>query len=169
MLRVMHADDTPHRLALGVALGVLIALTPTVGVQLFLYFPIAWLIRANAIVGIPFLFATNVFTIVPVYMAQYSIGAFVLGRDSLAPDNWKALAADHGNWWDEAQFIWHFTWEHIEPLGIGAFATAVPLALIAYVVMSSVVKAYRMRKFGSCTVPAHHRQAIARPTGGDRA
>ena len=34
--RILHADDTPHRLALGIALGVFVAWTPTVGLQMVL-------------------------------------------------------------------------------------------------------------------------------------
>lgn len=163
MLRVMHADDTPYRLAMGVAAGVFIALTPTVGIQMLIIFPICWCLRANAIVGLPFLFVTNVFTMVPIYMVQYGIGAFVLGRDALKVDDWRQLTADHGNWWAELKYMWHFTWEHIEPLGIGAIATALPAAIASYIAVSWMVKAYRMRKFGSIEVPVHHRVKRRKP------
>ena len=34
--RVLHVDDTPHRIALGVALGFFVTWTPTIGVQIVL-------------------------------------------------------------------------------------------------------------------------------------
>ena len=44
--RVLHVDDTPHRIALGVAAGIFIAWTPTIGFQMLLtiLLAIAWLI-----------------------------------------------------------------------------------------------------------------------------
>ena len=34
--RVLHVDDTPHRIALGVAVGIFVAWTPTVGLHMIL-------------------------------------------------------------------------------------------------------------------------------------
>jgi len=75
---ILHLDDTPHRIAWGVFLGAMIAFTPTLGLQIVLYLPIAALLRANKLSGIPILFISNPFTAVPLYYTTWSVGAAVL-------------------------------------------------------------------------------------------
>jgi uncharacterized protein (DUF2062 family) len=75
---VLHLDDTPHRIAWGVFIGAMIAFTPTLGFQIVLYLPVAAILRANKVSGIPILFISNPFTAVPLYYATWSIGAAVL-------------------------------------------------------------------------------------------
>ena len=67
--RVLHADDTPHRIALGVAAGLFIGLTPTVGFQMVLAVALAAALRANKVVCIPMVWITNPFTIIPIYIS----------------------------------------------------------------------------------------------------
>jgi uncharacterized protein (DUF2062 family) len=75
---ILHLDDTPHRIAWGVFIGTMIAFTPTLGLQIILYLPIAALLGANKISGIPILFISNPFTAVPLYYTTWSVGAAVL-------------------------------------------------------------------------------------------
>ena len=75
---ILHLDDTPHRIAWGVFIGTMIAFTPTLGLQIVLYLPIAALLRANKISGIPILFISNPFTAVPLYYTTWSVGAAVM-------------------------------------------------------------------------------------------
>jgi len=75
---ILHADDTPHRIAWGVFIGAMIAFTPTLGLQIILYLPVAALLRANKVSGIPILFISNPFTAVPLYYTTWSVGAAVL-------------------------------------------------------------------------------------------
>ena len=75
---VLHLDDTPHRIAWGVFIGSMIAFTPTLGLQIVLYIPLAALLRANKVSGIPILFISNPFTAVPLYYTTWSVGAAVL-------------------------------------------------------------------------------------------
>ncbi len=152
MLKVLHADDSPHRLAMGVAIGLFIAFTPTFGIQLLLFFPLCWLLRGNSVVGFPALFATNMFTIIPVYMVQYWIGARMLGTDPWAAD-FRVLDQTYDSWWQSVQGYMTFTLKHVGPLGLGSGVTALLISLTGYVCMSAIVKQYRMRKFGSYCVP----------------
>ena len=45
--RVLHVDDTPHRIALGIAVGIFITWTPTIGMQMILTVLISALVGAN--------------------------------------------------------------------------------------------------------------------------
>jgi len=75
---ILHLDDTPHRIAWGVFIGAIIAFTPTLGLQIVLYIPIAALLRANKLSGIPILFISNPLTAVPLYYTTWKVGAAVL-------------------------------------------------------------------------------------------
>ncbi len=79
---ILHLDDTPHRIAWGVFIGTMIAFTPTLGFQIVIYLPLAALLRANKISGIPILFISNPFTAVPLYYATWSVGAAVMNPDT---------------------------------------------------------------------------------------
>lgn len=75
---VLHLDDTPHRIAWGVFIGAIIAFTPTLGLQIVIYIPVAALFRANKVSGIPILFISNPFTAVPLYYTTWWVGAAVM-------------------------------------------------------------------------------------------
>ena len=76
--RVLGLNDTPHRIAWGVFLGFLIAMTPTLGFQLLIYVGVAALLRANKVSGVPFLFISNPFTAAPLYYFVWWVGSLVL-------------------------------------------------------------------------------------------
>jgi len=78
---VLHLDDTPHRIAWGVFIGAIIAFTPTLGLQILIYIPVAALLGANKVSGIPILFVSNPFTAVPLYYMTWKVGAAVIHPD----------------------------------------------------------------------------------------
>jgi len=65
--RVLQVHDTPHRIGLGVATGIFVAWTPTVGFQMALTVALAWLVGANKVVGVPFVWISCP----PTYFATY--------------------------------------------------------------------------------------------------
>lgn len=78
LYRVLHANDTPHRLALGAAIGVAVAFTPALGLHMILALLLARLCRANARVAIPLVWISNPLTIVPIYLPAYWLGHHIL-------------------------------------------------------------------------------------------
>lgn len=80
--RVLHADDSPHRIALGVGIATLIAFTPTLGFQTVIALAIAAALRANKAVCIPLVWITNPFTAVPIYWFCWRIGAGLLNGNT---------------------------------------------------------------------------------------
>ena len=75
---VLHADDTPHRIALGVGLATLVAFLPLIGVQTVLAVALAAMFRANKVVCIPVVWITNPVTLWPIYGACFALGRFLL-------------------------------------------------------------------------------------------
>lgn len=82
--RILHADDTPHRIALGVALGTFVGFTPTMGAQTVIALALATLFRANKVVCLPFVWITNPFTFAPIYWACWRFGAALTATPAAA-------------------------------------------------------------------------------------
>lgn len=76
--RLLQLDDTPESIARGVALGVFIAMTPTVGIQMILVAIVHTLCRANRIAGFVMVYISNPVTMIPIYWLDYAIGWLVL-------------------------------------------------------------------------------------------
>lgn len=88
MLRYFHRkliqpiftiNDTPHSVAMGTALGMFIAFTPTVGIQMGLAVVIGTLIRANRIIAVVLCWISNPVTFIPMYYGYYWLGGKILG------------------------------------------------------------------------------------------
>lgn len=158
--RVLRADDTPHRIAWGVFLGVFVAWTPTLGLQIVLYLALAALLRANKASGIPFLFISNPFTAVPVYLFAWRVGTYVLQGGSPAPvgdrDFIRArLESASENepaptqllHPDRVRELWNTLVELGAELWIGGFVIGLLTAVPAYVLAYWGVREYRRRHF----------------------
>lgn len=65
---------SPRRIALGVSIGLCVAMLPTIGFQMGLAFVIAWVLRASRPAAILSVWATNPLTIGPVYAFTYMVG-----------------------------------------------------------------------------------------------
>ena len=155
---VLGVDDTPHRIARGVALGFFIAFTPTLGFQIALYVATSWIVRANRVSGIPWLFLSNPFSAVPFYYFTWWIGNAMLagGADSesgaaavaavfaaqgaadnmlagmMCMDYWKNVASSLA---DIGLALW-----------VGGLACSVVSAVIAYPVTYRIVVNHRVRR-----------------------
>src|SRR6478672_11082690 len=85
--RLLSLDDPPERTALAFAIGVFIAFSPFLGLHTILATLIAFLFRFNKIAIYTGTFVNNpLFTLVPIIIASYAVGAFVLGRPLRIPD-----------------------------------------------------------------------------------
>ena len=147
--RVLHVDDTPHRIALGVAIGIFVTWTPTIGLQMVLTIALATLLRANKFVGVPFVWISNPLTIMPVYGPSYLVGGLILGEDYTWSRFLDALAGATqltGSWPQKVQAYWNAFWPIFPPLWIGSIVVALLLGAITYVVIRYAVVGYRKRR-----------------------
>lgn len=83
--RILHANESPHRLAMSIGLGLFIAWTPTIGVQMILAFALAALFRANTRIGPALVWVSNPLTLVPIYLPNYWLGHNLLRMFSDRP------------------------------------------------------------------------------------
>ncbi len=76
--RILRISATPHKVALGFAIGIFLACSPLFGMHIVLAIFLSWLLRANfaaAIIGTIF---SNPLTFLLIVMADYKIGYFCL-------------------------------------------------------------------------------------------
>ncbi len=74
---LVRLRGAPQAIARGVAIGMIVAFTPTIGFQTLIALGVATLLNANRPVSIIPTWLTNPFTIPPVYAFTYYLGSFV--------------------------------------------------------------------------------------------
>jgi uncharacterized protein (DUF2062 family) len=172
---ILHADDPPHKLALGIALAMFVTFTPTVGFQMVLVFFIAWLFRANKVVGVPLVWLSNPVTIPPIFYFNYWVGA-VLMRMEVKGFNWfvelvnEAEASAAGaswwleGWWLRASSYFVKLLEIAVPLWVGSILVGIALAIPTYYACYYPICWYRLKRWGQLVPPS----ALSRErTAGD--
>jgi len=98
--KLLMLDDTPHRIALGMAIGVFVAWTPTIGFQMLLAVPLAWLLGANRMASFIGVYLSNPFTFLPMYWLDYLLGAMLLGNPLTYGEFHEILMrSDWTEWW----------------------------------------------------------------------
>jgi len=149
--RILHADDTPHALALGVSVGTLVAILPFIGLQTIVAVSLAALLRANKAVCVPLVWITNPFTTVPIVGLCLAVGRFIMGSPAAIPPpevlsglvdpppaaSWFSLHF----WYDLASQLMSLGVE----LWVGSFVVGGVLAAIAYPLTRWAVSVYRER------------------------
>jgi len=82
--KILHIDDSPHKIALGVALGLFIAWSPLLGLHIFIAIILSMLLRANKFAALVSIWVSNVFTFFIIYYPAYLVGRFIF--NAFAPD-----------------------------------------------------------------------------------
>jgi uncharacterized protein (DUF2062 family) len=150
---VLHADDPPHPLALGAAIGIFIMYTPTFGFQMLLIVFVAWLLKANKVIGIPVAWVSNPATAVPIYYACFVVGRVLLGHPHMEEGWWAQLAKPPVGLWARVEFYWSKVMEIAAPLWVGSIVLGVITAIPTYYAVYYAVGSYRMRRWGQLTPP----------------
>lgn len=141
--QVLHADDPPHRLALGVGIAMFVMFTPTIGLQSVLVVALAWLLGANKLVGLPLIWISNPATFVPIYYPCYRIGRWIMGGEPTSMAWWQELASPPEGRTEALRFYWGRMLEIIGPLIVGGVVVGAVFGTLSYVLTYQVVVKYR--------------------------
>ena len=143
--RLLALDDPPERTALAFSLGVFVAFSPFLGLHTILATLIAFLFRFNKVAVYSGTFINNpFFTLVPIIIASYAIGAFILGRPLRIPQaGVELLRHPHPLTASYYHQIFQESWDIVWPFSIGAMTLSVVCSVIAYPVTSSLLRARR--------------------------
>jgi len=160
-VHLLHLDDSAHRIALGAAVGVFVAMTPTVGFQMLLVLLLLWFIPGNRAAGLPLVWISNPATLAPIYYFNYRVGVVILGRPAgvNVKAEWAAvveampgiarLAASPVRWlggmWMWLGHVWHAMEKVLPQLWLGSAIVAVAAGLVTYLLMYHLVNLYRRR------------------------
>ena len=143
--RLLALDDPPERTALAFSVGVFIAFSPFLGLHTILATLLAFAFRFNKIAIYTGTFINNPFlTLVPIILASYAVGAFLMGRPmSLPAGAMELLKEPHlltGDYWRE---LFKHAWDVLLPFSIGGTALSVVCSLISYPVTLKLLRARR--------------------------
>lgn len=167
--RVLHVDDTPHRVALGVAVGCFSAWMPVVGLQMALVLVLSTLLRANKLVGLPFVWLSNPLTLVPVYYPSYRLGAALWPGWTHSPHQWQRMMESMGaeglSPWQRIVQGLALSWDIAGPLWLGSLLLGLCVGGLAYWATYAWVTRHRRRLSRRRSPPVQPVASAAEPKG----
>lgn len=160
---ILHIDDSANRIAMGVAIGLFVGLTPLIGLHTLIVLPLALLVRANKFVALTCVWVTNIFTAVPIYYFNYMVGWILLGslrgeqvltrrevaglfRKFLSFDNIVAFFCRD----DFLRRLWTLLVNIRSELWVGSLVVGTAVSVTAYFIFYHLIKWHRKTH-------AHHR------------
>jgi uncharacterized protein (DUF2062 family) len=146
--RLLALDDPPERTALAFSIGVLIAFSPFLGLHTIAATLVAFLFRFNKVAIYAGTFLNNPFlTLVPIIIASYALGAFLLGQPlRISPQGIELLKNPRlltGAYYYE---LFVHSWDVIKPFALGATVLSIVCPLLAYPLTLWVLRAHRRRR-----------------------
>jgi len=156
--KILHIDDSPHKIALGLACGLFVAWTPTLGIHLMMVIALTILLRANKFAALVSVWVSNVFTIPFVYYPAYLVGKIItdifsphqqmsseqvtqLFAKLFAPSNMLTTFYTKQYWSD----FWILIKEIGPELWIGGFILGGFIAAVSYIVCYYIIKSHRTK------------------------
>jgi uncharacterized protein len=146
--RLLAIDDPPERTALAFSIGVFIAFSPFLGLHTIMATAVAFLFRFNKVAIYSGTFLNNPFlTLVPIIIASYAIGAFILGRPLRIPDEGLELLKNPRIFsGDYYRLLFVQSWSIVWPFSVGAMALSIVCSLLAYPLTLRALRTYQHHK-----------------------
>jgi uncharacterized protein len=147
--RLLAIDDPPERTAFAFSVGVFIAFSPFLGLHTILATLIAFIFRFNKIAIYTGTFINNPFiTLVPIIVASYAMGAFLLGRPfRIPPQGIELLKNPHLLTADYYRKLFGQSWHIVEPFAIGGMVLSVVCSITSYPITLWLLRACRRRRW----------------------
>jgi uncharacterized protein (TIGR03546 family) len=134
-------DDPPHKIALGLALGIFIGFVPIMGIQMAVVLPFAFLFRGNKTAAIGGVWITNPITVIPIYYIDYKVGLLFTPFEPLS----KSYFADLFNHLSISRFL-KLGQDILVPLFTGGAIIGVVAAIPTYFITRRLVVRYRRKR-----------------------
>ena len=142
-IQVVAIEDTPHSIAMGLAIGIFFGFTPLWSLKTLLSIAVAWICRCNKIAAAIAVTVHDVliFVMPAIYFAEYKVGCWALRRPPPAHRvRFHFGLHDYLNWDVFQRLVW--------PAVIGSLFLAIPSAVIVYFVMRMLISRARAPKVG---------------------
>ena len=127
-LRFIRLRGTAEEVARGMALGVFIGLTPTMGIQMPIAFFFAMLLKENKIAAVIGVWISNPMTAIPIYTYNFKIGKYLLGTPDIKMPDFSSFHE-----------VLVLGYDLMAPLTIGSLVAGAFSAAVAYFI---TLKAY---------------------------
>lgn len=155
-LTLMTINDTPHSIALGLAIGIFFGFTPLLSMKTLLSIGVAWLCKSNKIAAaISVTLHDVILPFMPaIYFWEYRVGMWALHRQRASHSGLGHLPLR-----DFMKWTTFFTVG--QPLLVGSLFLALPSAAIVYFLMRGLIsrtRAIRQKNIAR-QVPTDHRSA----------
>ena len=141
---VLSEDDTPHHIALGMAVGTFVGLTPTPGVQMLLVLGVYYVCRPvftfNRPAGLAAVYISNPLTAVPLAWLSYQVGRLFVGGDLTRAELAAVLGHQGVSWWQAIiELVVELGWAYL----IGSVVVAAVGGILTYPVMRYILHLLR--------------------------
>ena len=144
--RLMNLEDTPHRIAFGVAIGTWVAFQPIVGIQMVVGALLSRILRANVVASLPMAWITNPFTIVPIYYSTYRVGIVFTGGEKTYGDIQRIFAQiSELGFWRGLVEGYYFLVDIFWPMVVGGALVGVVLGGLFYSLVHHFVRVSQKR------------------------
>ena len=148
--KLLQLDDTPESIALGAAVGMFIAWTPTVGIQMVVVILLALVIPMNRLAGLIVIYISNPLTMIPMYYLEYLLGLQVLGDQGMNYDEFLVFfneileIANRETFWTATKvFLEQLGYPVLKTLTVGGTLLGILTAIPTYPLTLKWVKGYR--------------------------
>jgi hypothetical protein len=140
--RLTQIRDTPHAIAGGVAIGLVLGFTPLLGLKTVLAVLIAWLFRCSKLsAALAVTFHDILLPLMPVILRwQFQIGFYLLYSPHRLPPKLKFTHLHYEDYisWKTLHILW--------PTFIGSVLMAAPLGVMAYFLTLGIVSRAQARQ-----------------------
>jgi uncharacterized protein len=150
IIDIARQKDTPHKIALGLALGIFVGILPIMGIQMTVVALLALPLRANIKAALAGVWISNPITFIPMYWGYYKLGvlffpsrfvswdAFIGRVTQTGGISWSSLGKSLARLLDLGVDI-------LIPMWTGATILAVAFSIPTYFITKKTVTAYRAR------------------------
>ena len=136
--KIVRIKATPEVIARGLALGMFVGMTPTMGFQMAIGAFIATLFRQNILATVIVVWVTNPLTFIPIYTFNYTVGAWVLqleGTKMLSPTTFTSIKE-----------LFKMGGQFVYTLWFGSIVVGIVMAVITYYVSVPFIGQFQHRR-----------------------
>ncbi|MCP4675061.1 MAG: DUF2062 domain-containing protein [Deltaproteobacteria bacterium] len=148
LVAVLRQKDTPHRIALGMAMGIFVGLLPIMGVQMAVVAMLALPFRGNLKAAIAGVWISNPITFIPMYWGYYQFGLLFSSTKEIEWERFQGIISEAAEWsWmsvsQSMNRVVDIGVDILIPMWIGSTILAVVFGILTYFVAFRFVVKYR--------------------------
>lgn len=134
--RVARIQGSPHSIALGIACGMSVAMTPLVGLHFPIAFLMAWLLRASVMGAMVGTITANPWTFPAIWYSSYRLGCSVLGMAPGQEDQARLTFS----------FLVDHPWQVFLPMLSGGTLMGAGVGVVAYAIAKPLIGFYQEKR-----------------------